>query len=104
MKIIFENIMNKIPNEGTRKIYRHHLLKLNNNTKINNIKFLSDYNAIFDTIEKYKFNTQKSIYYSILFLLNNINDSKYDYLYNIYLNQLINIKTNYIVDNENKED
>ena len=96
MKIIFENIMEKLQNDGTRKIYTHHLLKLNNNNKIKDIKFLLNYNDIFDKIEKYKYNTQKSILYSILFLLNNINDTKYDYLYNIYLSKLINIKTNNI--------
>lgn len=98
MKIIFENIMNKLQNEGTKKIYIHNLLKLNNNNKIKDIKFLLNYNEIFDKIEKYKYNTQKSILYSILFFLNNINDSKYDYLYNIYLTKLINIKSNNIVD------
>lgn len=38
MKIIFENIMNKLQNEKTRRIYTYHLLKMNNNNKINKNK------------------------------------------------------------------
>jgi len=95
MEDFTNNLKTKLKDKGLSensiKLYLRNLEKLNDNKKIDNFKFLKDTKKIVDQINKYKDNTKRSIFISIVSVLKCCpEDKKLKKLHDEYYNMMIN--------------